>query len=102
MLIIECAICHASLEQPGGLYFTPPDKDGNVHKIHVCALHSIDVKEYIKLSGLGSSTPSADDHANHLGYVASCKLCTAYRALNSQRSAMTPTSVRRVARKAKR
>ena len=35
-MIITCDFCHKVLTEPGGLLFSPPDKDGMVRKKHIC------------------------------------------------------------------
>ena len=36
-LMIKCNWCKKPIEKPGGLLFSPPDKDGNCKKLHACA-----------------------------------------------------------------
>lgn len=36
MLKINCYFCDKELEEPGGLIFSPPDKNDRTHKFHVC------------------------------------------------------------------
>jgi len=36
MIKVRCDFCGEELNEPGALQFSPPDKNGNVQKIHVC------------------------------------------------------------------
>lgn len=37
MLVIHCDRCSDRLTAPGGLLFSPPDDEGKVTKLHLCA-----------------------------------------------------------------
>lgn len=33
---ISCNVCENGLSEPGALFFSPPNKKGNVKKLHIC------------------------------------------------------------------
>lgn len=36
MIAVKCAVCGRELDEPGAILLSPPDKNDNVVKFHLC------------------------------------------------------------------